>query len=152
MFIGDFISEFFGMITNMGANLFSLVWVKALILFFTYLGWAMFTVDFILAVFETAIAYQNGQVNINSFFLNVLKGFLATSLFNTLPIELYKFAYSMQISLSNNIISLSTSSSSIGDLATTSISLLPKFGLSIIFTLFFLFAIGYTVIKVFFSN
>ena len=148
----EFLNEFFALITNMGADLFNLVWIKALIVFFNYLGWALFTVGLILAVFETAIAYQNGQVNINSFFINILKGFLAASLFTTLPVELFKFAISMQVSLSSSIIQLSSTSNSIGGLAIISIGLLPNLSVSLIFSIFLLFVIGYTVIKVFFSN
>lgn len=148
----SFLNEFFELITNMGASLFDYQWVKALILFFSYVGWAMFTVGFILAVFETAIAYQNGQSNINSFFLNVLKGFIATSLFTTVPVELFKFAISMQTSLSGSIITMSTGAESISELSIQSLNLIGNLTTSLIFAIFLLVAMGYSVIKVFFSN
>ena len=86
--IVSFLGEFFGMINNMGAELFDFVWVQAIVLFFQYLAWTLFAVGIILAVFETAIAYQNGQGNVSGVFLNILKGFLATSLITVVPIEL----------------------------------------------------------------
>ena len=150
--IMGFLVEFFGMINNMGAELFDFVWVKAIVLFFNYLAWAMFTVGLILAVFETAIAYQNGQGNISNTFMNILKGFMATSLVTTLPIALFKFAISMQVSLSLGLTKLTNEVASIGEMALTSLSLIDKMSVSIVFGIFLLIALGYSVIKVFFNN
>ena len=150
--IMGFLVEFFGMINNMGAELFDFVWVKAIVLFFNYLAWAMFTVGLILAVFETAIAYQNGQGNISNTFMNILKGFMATSLVTTLPIALFKFAISMQVSLSLGLTKLTNEVSSIGEMALTSLSLIDKMSVSLVFGIFLLIALGYSVIKVFFNN
>lgn len=150
--IMGFLVEFFGMINNMGAELFDFVWVKAIVLFFNYLAWAMFTVGFILAVFETAIAYQNGQGNISNTFMNILKGFMATSLVTTLPIALFKFAISMQVSLSLGLTTLTNEVETIGEMALTSVNLIDKMSVSLIFGIFLLIALGYSVIKVFFNN
>lgn len=150
--IMGFLVEFFGMINNMGAELFDFVWVKAIVLFFNYLAWAMFTVGLILAVFETAIAYQNGQGNISNTFMNILKGFMATSLVTTLPIALFKFAISMQVSLSLGLTKLTNEVTSIGEMALTSLSLIDKMSVSLVFGIFLLIALGYSVIKVFFNN
>ena len=46
-----FLSEFFTMMNGMGADLFELPWVMALILFFSRLGWMLYAVGFILSVF-----------------------------------------------------------------------------------------------------
>lgn len=150
--IVSFLGEFFGMINNMGAELFDFVWVQAIVIFFNHLAWAMFTVGLILAVFETAIAYQNGQGNVGNTLLNILKGFIATSLITTLPIELFKFAISMQTSLSVSIAGLSNNTGTIGELATSSIGFVGTLSVSVIFSIFLLIALGYAVIKVFFSN
>ena len=150
--IMGFLVEFFGMINNMGAELFDFVWVKAIVLFFNYLAWAMFTVGLILAVFETAIAYQNGQGNISNTFMNILKGFMATSLVTTLPIALFKFAISMQVSLSLGLTKITNEVASIGEMALTSLSLIDKMSVSLVFGIFLLIALGYSVIKVFFNN
>ncbi|MDE8037438.1 DUF6045 family protein [Erysipelothrix rhusiopathiae] len=150
--IVSFLGEFFGMINNMGAELFEFVWIKAIVLFFSYFAWAMFTVGLILAVFETALAYQNGQGNIGNTFLNILKGFIATSLITVLPIELFKFAVSMQIILSKSIAGLQGDVIGIGAMATNSMSIINKSGMSLVFSIFLLIAVGYAVIKTFFSN
>lgn len=150
--IVSFLGEFFGMINNMGAELFDFVWIKAIVLFFSYFAWAMFTVGFVLAVFETALAYQNGQGNIGNTFLNILRGFIATSLITVLPIELFKFAVSMQIILSKSIAGLQGDVIGIGAMATNSMSVINKSGMSLVFSIFLLIAVGYAVIKTFFSN
>lgn len=150
--IVSFLGEFFGMINHMGAELFDFVWVKAIVLFFSYMAWAMFAVGFILAVFETAIAYQNGQGNVGSTFVNILKGFIATSLITTLPIELFKFAISMQVSLSKSIAGLSGSNIGIGAMGIDTLKFIDGISLSLVFSIFLLIAVGYSVIKVFFSN
>lgn len=150
--IVSFLGEFFGMINNMGAELFDFVWVQAIVLFFQYLAWALFAVGIILAVFETAIAYQNGQGNVSGVFLNILKGFLATSLITVVPIELFKFAVSLQISLSTGLASLTGAEESIGLIASGSLNLISEMSVSGIFAIFLLIALGYSVIKVFFGN
>lgn len=150
--IMGFLVEFFGMINNMGAELFDFVWVKAIVLFFNYLAWAMFTIGLILSVFETAIAYQNGQGNISNTFINILKGFMATSLVTTLPIALFKFAISMQVSLSLGLTTLTNEVETIGEMALTSISLIDKMSVSLVFGIFLLIALGYSVIKICFNN
>lgn len=121
----------------MGAELFNFVWVKAIVLFFQYLGWALFNVGLILTVFETAIAYQNGQGDIKSTFLNILKGFIATSLFTTLPVELYKFSVSLQTSLSVGLAGVTNAGQNIGTMASNSLGLIGTLSVSGIFTIFF---------------
>lgn len=148
----SFFGEFFGMITHMGAELFDFVWVQANVLFFNYMAWALFIVGFILAVFETAIAYQNGQGNVGNTFVNILKGFIATSLITTLPIQLFKFAISLQVSLSRSIAGLHGSNIGIGAMGIDSMNFISKAGVSLLFGIFLLIALGYSVIKVFFSN
>ena len=151
MLVG-FLGEFFGMMNNMGAELFEFVWVQSIVLFFHYLGWALFTVGFILTVFETAIAYQSGQGDLKGTFLNILKGFMATSLFTLLPIELYKFAVTLQTSFSLNLASTLGAEKTIGEIANNSIGFVNTVSLSGVFMIFLLIALGYAVIKVFFAN
>ena len=150
--IMTFLSEFFGMINSMGAELFDFVWVQAILLFFNYLAWAMFTVGLVLTVFETAIAYQSGQGNIGGTFLNILKGFLATSLLTTLPVELFRFSVTMQTSLTKAISGIISEPKPIGEIAQNSLLQVDKMNFSGVFLIFLLIALGYSVIKVFFSN
>ena len=82
------LSEFFGMMGNMGAELFNNEWVEAIVLFFNYFAWAMFAVGLVVAVFECAIESQNGRGSIKDTALNAIKGFRATSIITIVPIEL----------------------------------------------------------------
>ena len=81
------VADFFTMMGNMGADIFKLDWVKATILLFTLFGWALFVAGVVVAVFDTAIEYQNGRADIKSTAINVLKGFFACSLIGVVPVE-----------------------------------------------------------------
>ena len=150
--IVSFLGEFFVMISGMGAELFSFSWVQAIVLLFSYLAWILYVVGIILAVFEFAISYQNGQGNIKNTFLNILKGFMATSLITVVPVELFKFTITLQSSMSNGIAFLSGANDGIGSMALGSIDLIANMSYSGIFAIFLLIALGYSVIKIFFSN
>ena len=71
------ISDFFEMIGNMGAEIFDLSWVQATVRLFTLFGWSLFAVGTVVAIFDVAIEYQNGRVNIKTACINILKGFFA---------------------------------------------------------------------------
>lgn len=84
-FLGNFFSE----MGSMGAELFEMNWVQSVVLFFSYLGWALFATGLVVAVFECGIEYSAGRGNVKETALNVLKGFLAVSLFTQVPVRLY---------------------------------------------------------------
>lgn len=145
----DFFSDTFVMLNGMGVELFDFVWVKALILFFENVAWALFVVGLILAIFETAIAYQHGRGSVQDTALNLIKGFLATCLITTLPVEAYKFAISLQGFLTSAITGLNDG---IGNIATSNLGIIGGLAHSTIFLVFLIVALGYAVIKVFFAN
>ena len=151
------VADFFSMMGNMGADIFDLDWVKATIYLFTLFGWALFTAGVVVAVFDTAIEYQNDRANIKSTAVNILKGFFACSLIGVLPVELYKFCISLQNTFSHDLSRLFAGSQSI-DLAGQSTSVLVgsfAVGAQISFNLFnilALIAFAYCVIKIFFAN
>ena len=60
----SFLSDFFINVGNMGAEIFEMDWVRAVVLFFSYLAWALYLVGLIVAIFECAIDYQSGRGNI----------------------------------------------------------------------------------------
>ena len=95
-----FFGEFFSMINMMGAELFELDWIKAILLFFYYFAWALYIVGIVVAVFDTAIEAQRGKGSFQDLALNIIKGFFAVSLFTVVPIDLYVFC----INLSNELI------------------------------------------------
>ena len=79
-------ADFFAMMGNMGAEIFDLSWVAAVVQLFSLFGWALFGTGMVTAVFDvTAMDTQNGRGNLNMTALNVLKGFFAASLVDVLP-------------------------------------------------------------------
>lgn len=53
-----FFGNFFSAMGNMGVELFELNWVQSIVLFFSYLAWALYGVGLVVAVFEVGIEYQ----------------------------------------------------------------------------------------------
>ena len=160
-FLGNFFSE----MGSMGAELFEMNWVQSVVLFFSYLGWALFATGLVVAVFECGIEYSAGRGNVKETALNVLKGFLAVSLFTQVPVRLYSLAISLQGTLTAGITGFG--STSIGDAAKAALADLENlesltestyplrgFGreTSGLMVLFCLILMAYAVIKVFFSN
>ncbi len=151
------LSELFTMIDGLAIEVFTYEWVKGIIKFFSLFGWALFTVGFIIAVFELVIEMQNGKGSFKDIFLNIIKGFMATSLFTVLPIELYQFAVTLQGSLTKSVIDL-YDSEGIGTLGVTVLSGIVGMvnpagtSISILLLIFFVVVIGYAMIKVFFGN
>lgn len=147
-----FLSDFFAMMNNMGAELLSLPWVEAVTTFFSYLGWALFVVGLVVGAFECAIEYQGGRGSIKDTALNYIKGFIAVSLFTVLPINLYSLCVSLQGSFGNAVSGL-MDAKSIGRIATEALasSFIPGVG-NPIMDIFCVVMMGYAVIKVFFAN
>ena len=50
-----FLGDFFAQMGNMGAELFEMEWVQGIVLFFTYLAWALYMTGLLVAVFECAM-------------------------------------------------------------------------------------------------
>lgn len=146
----DALSEFFGMMGNMGAELFNESWVQAIVLFFDYFGWAMFAVGLVVAVFECAIESQNGRGSIRDTALNVLKGFMAVSLVTTIPIELYKFCISLQTDLTGGMSSLIDGG--LGNMSISGLNIIVERSMGILITFAMIIMMGYSIIKVFFAN
>lgn len=148
--IMDGLSEFFGMMGNMGAELFEEPWVEAIVLFFNYFGWAMFAVGLVVAAFECAIESQSGKGSIKDTALNVIKGFMAVSLVSTVPVELYKFCISLQTQMTGGMTSLI--GGEIGEMSNNALEIIMNRNMGILITLVMIIMIGYCVIKVFFAN
>ena len=159
-FLGNFFSE----MGNMGAELFTMDWVQSIILFFSYLAWALYGTGLVVSVFECGIEYSSGRGNIKETSLNAIKGFLAVSLLTTVPVRLYELSVSLQSSFTAGLTGYG--SGSIGEVATealqnfnaieslTEASSLSGFGAitSPIMILFCIILMAYAVIKVFFAN
>ena len=158
-----FFGNFFAEMGNMGVELFEMSWVQSIVLFFSYLAWALYVVGLVVAVFEVGIEYQTGRANVKDAALNAIKGFMAVSCFTLVPVELYKLSVTLQASLTSGItgygesfdvlsIDIITSLQEV-DIGTAAAS--GVFGgigsiTSPIMVIFIM--MGYAIIKCFFSN
>ena len=148
----EFVQDFFSYLSGMGVDIFSLSWIQAVIEFFRLFGWSMYVIALVVAIFDVAIAYQNGQGNMKDAGLGAIKGFMAVNLFTVVPIELYKLAVDIQNGLGNAMTGLFGDSMSFSwtDIASDSLSVVT--GETGLVNLFCVIALGYAVIKVFFAN
>lgn len=157
--IFDGIADFFTMMGNLGTELFNLPWVESCLKFFSLFGWALFITGLVVAVFDTAVEYQSMErINIKRQILPFLYGFLAVNLFTIVPIRLYSFSISIQGTLMKDLSAQFAGTQSVGtNLFTVATAALSGLSPSIVATggllnLFFLIALGYCVIKIFFAN
>ncbi|HPO77454.1 MAG TPA: DUF6045 family protein [Thermoclostridium caenicola] len=147
-----FLGEFFAMMGNMGAELFEMSWVQAIVLFFSYLAWALYGTGLVVSAFECGIEYQSGRGSIKDTALNAIKGFMAVSLFTIVPVELYKLAITLQGAFTSDITGLAAADSSISTMAAAALASIGDVLVSPIMGIFCLILMGYAVIKVFFAN
>ena len=147
-----FFGEFFSMINMMGAELFELDWIKAILLFFSSFAWALKIVGIVVAVFDTAIAARRGKGSFQDLALNIINGFFAVSLFTVVPIDLYVFCINLSNELIGAIAGMSDSPGKLGAIATMVLGSFETPGANVVVSIVFVILIGYAVIKVFFAN
>lgn len=160
-----FLGNFFAEMGNMGVELFEMSWVQSIVLFFSYLAWALYGSGLVVACFECGIEYSSGRGNIRETALNASKGFMAVSLFTVVPVRLYELSVTLQGQLTAGITGYGAS---IGDVASdimqefsaveslTDLSSGPFLGFGSITSglmiLFCIILMAYAIIKVFFAN
>lgn len=160
-----FLANFFAEMGNMGAEMFEMSWVQSIVLFFSHLGWALYVTGLVVACFECGIEYTSGRGGIKDTALNAIKGFMAVSLFTTVPVRLYELSTTLQSSLTAGITGYGTS---LGDVAGEIITTLSDAGAlseltdgaffgfasitSPIMVLFCVILMAYAIIKVFFAS
>lgn len=160
-----FLGNFFAEMGNMGVELFEMSWVQSIVLFFSYLAWALYGTGLVVACFECGIEYSSGRGNIRETALNAIKGFMAVSLFTVVPVRLYELSVTLQGQLAAGITGYGAS---IGDVASdimqefsaveslTDLTSGPFLGFgsitSGIMILFCIILMAYAIIKVFFAN
>lgn len=160
-----FLGNFFAEMGNMGVELFEMSWVQSIVLFFSYLAWALYGTGLVVACFECGIEYSSGRDNIRETALNAIKGFMAVSLFTVVPVRLYELSVTLQGQLTAGITGYGAS---IGDVASdimqefsaveslTDLTFGPFLGFgsitSGIMILFCIILMAYAIIKVFFAN
>ena len=159
-----FLANFFAEMGNMGAEMFEMSWVQSIVLFFSYLAWILYAVGFVVACAECGLEYSSGRADVKGTAMNLIKGFMAVSLFTVVPIRLYELCVSLQANfgyaisgagasfgtVAGNIIDELTVENFV-DFATTHVG---GFGsvTSPIMVLFCIILMAYAVIKVFFAN
>jgi hypothetical protein len=159
------LGNFFAEMGNMGVELFEMSWVQSIVLFFSYLAWALYGTGLVVACFECGIEYSSGRGNIRETALNAIKGFMAVSLFTVVPVRLYELSVTLQGQLTAGITGYGAS---IGDVASdimqefsaveslTDLTSGPFLGFGSITSgfmiLFCIILMAYAIIKVFFAN
>ena len=161
----EVLAGLFSAIGGMGVELFQMPWVKAVVLFFSYLAWALYAVGIVVSCFELGIMSSSGRGDVKGTVLNALKGLLAVNLFSAVPVELYKLSVNLQARFAAGLTEVGTA----GDLASAIVESLREAGSlenavtagvfggmgSIsdpVVMLILLIMMGYAVIKVFFAN
>lgn len=147
----DALGEFFGLMGNMGAEIFNYNWVKSIVEIMRLFGWTLFAVGLVVAAFECALEYQGGRGSVKDTALNYIKGFMAVSLFTIVPISLFKFCITLQVQLTSGLSTL-VGTDSIGDTAKMSLGFVTDMGLSALLAILILIMMGYAIIKIFFAN
>ena len=146
------IADLFEFINETTSDIFAMSWIQAFVGLFQSLAWMLFVCGLVVAVFDTAIAYESGQANIKNTCLNVLKGFMAASLVTVVPQRLYSFCVATQGTFTHELLG-----NFIGDVSDS----VADSGLKVIialasdvslFSLFFIILFGYCTVKVIFAN
>ena len=150
--IYECIADLFQFINNSTSDIFSLTWVQAFIGLFHNLAWMLFVCGLIVAVFDTAIAYESGQANIKNTCLNILKGFMAAGLVTVVPQRLYSFCTGLQGTFATDLLGsfIGSTTSSVAD---TALSVVIALASDVsLFSLFFIILFGCCTVKVVFAN
>ena len=144
--------DLFEFINSSSANIFTLFWVQSFISLFHSLVWLLFVCGLVVAVFDTAIAYESGQANIRNTCINILKGFMAASLVTVVPQRLYEFCVALQRTFAYDLLGgfVTSAGASVADSGLAVIMALA-YNVSL-FSLFFIILFGYCTVKVVFSN
>ena len=119
----------------------------------------------VVCAFECGIEYSAGKGNLQQTALNIIKGFLAVSLFTVAPVRLYALSVSLQSTFAAGLTGAGRSIGDVGQDIITELSEVQTladvldrshFGLgtltSPIMLLFCVILMAYAVIKVFFAN
>lgn len=146
------VAELFMFIDQSATDLFSLAWVRTFVSLFQALGWMLFVCGLVMAVFDTAMAYESGAANIKNTCINVLKGFMAASLVTVVPQRLYSFCVNMQGTFATELLGNFISGTS-DTMADTGLAVIFALASDIsLFSLFFMILFGYCTVKVVFAN
>jgi len=146
----DLFGEFFTAMNMMGVDLFAQPWVNQIVNLFSKIGWSLFVVGIIVALFEYAIESQNGRSDPKALALNIIKGFMAVNLFTVVPLKLYGFAVAMQSSMSGDMTGLIVVEDK--SLVQEILDVIASVAFGPLLAIFIVIMTGYAVVKVFFAS
>lgn len=150
MVVGVF-SELFTAINTLGSDLFGQPWVQQIVGLFSNLGWFLFVVGIVVALFEFAIESQSGRGDPKTLSLNIIKGFFAVNLFSVVPVQLYSLAVNMQRNMSW-LMSWTVVPEGNGNLVLECLEVIENALFGPILAIIIIFMFGYAVVKVFLSG
>lgn len=96
--------EFCAEISSITTDLFASSWVKAFIGLFYSIGFALFVIGTVVAIFDYSHEYMSGKGDFKNVILNCVKAFIAVELFTTAPIALYAFSISAYMDVTDGLI------------------------------------------------
>ena len=144
--------------------MFEMSWVQSIVLFFSYLAWILYAVGFVVACAECGLEYSSGRADIKGTAMNLIKGFMAVSLFSVVPVKLYELCVSLQVNFGYAISGAGASFGTVAgniideltlenfaDFATTHVGGFNSVTSSLM-VLFCIILMAYAIIKVFFAN
>lgn len=134
----------------MSASIFQYAWIKQIVQLFSNLGWALFVVGIVVALFEFAIESQSGRGDPKALALNIIKGFFAVNLFSIVPVKLFEFAVSMQFGMSGDMTGLIRPGGR--SLAEDCLIVIGQLSFGSLLSTIITIMMGYAVIKVFLSS
>lgn len=134
-----------------GSDLFGMPWINQIVRLFGMIGWALFVVGIIVALFDFAIESQNGRGDPKALALNIIKGFMAVNLFTVVPVKLYGLAVAMQSSMSSDLTGFVSAEGS-GTLLNACLGALGDMMFGPLLNILIVIMFGYSVIKVFFGS
>ena len=146
------VADLFEFINNTTSNIFTLAWVQSFISLFNSLAWMLFVCGMIVAVFDCAVAYENGSANIKNTCINILKGFMAAGLVTVVPQRLYSLCTALQGTFTHDLLGsfIGSTTASVTD---SGLAVILALSMDVsLFSLFFIILFGYCTVKVVFSN
>jgi len=146
------IAGLFKFINSTTNDIFTLSWVKTFIALFNAMGWMLFICGFIVAVFDCAVAYENGSANIRNTAINIFKGFMAASLVTVVPPKLYATCTSLQGSFALDLMG-NFVSDTISTISDTAQAVVIEIAMEVsLLNLLFIILFGYCTVKVVLAN
>lgn len=95
----DLMNQFNKYIGNLGADLFSNEFIKAIIYLFQLFGYALVLVGIVLAILEFFISFDNGKADFMDTAKNIGIGMFASVLFTTVPIQLFQLSVNVEYAI-----------------------------------------------------